>query len=278
MKKTLLFLSMSCACIGVYAQDVLDYKVLDTATLKCHYNYEYQENSNNVNSLRSSDMILLVSDKKQSSFKPYRKFVFDSTGIARKEYPSFEEMSILRDRFVYGGMLAQFTVLKDIPQNKTTLLIGFSGTNFFIEDKLNEIEWKLEKEEKKIANYKCQKATCHFGGRDYIAWYTMEVPISEGPYKFSGLPGLIVKIEDTKGEHRFELTSLEQVDDFHNPICYGRRRYVKGKVKDFLKAYSTYRNGGIGGLSQNGVSVKFRSAHPQINKRMRAKNNFIEKE
>lgn len=33
-----------------------------------------------------------------------------------------------------------------------------------------------------------QKATCDFAGRKWIAWFTTEIPIQDGPYKFYGLP------------------------------------------------------------------------------------------
>lgn len=47
-----------------------------------------------------------------------------------------------------------------------------------------------------ILDYKCIKATTRFRGRDYTAWVTKELPINDGPWKFYGLPGLILQIED----------------------------------------------------------------------------------
>ena len=53
--------------------------------------------------------------------------------------------------------------------------------------------------------YSAQKAVAEFGGRVWTAWFTKEIPLSDGPYKFSGLPGLIVKLEDDKGDYKFDL-------------------------------------------------------------------------
>ena len=72
-------------------------------------------------------------------------------------------------------------------------------------------QWELTDELQTIQGYSCQKATCHWRGRDYEAWFTSEIPIRRGPWKFGGLPGLIVKISDAKKEYDFELVKLERV-------------------------------------------------------------------
>ena len=71
-------------------------------------------------------------------------------------------------------------------------------------------QWELTDELQTIQGYSCQKATCHWRGRDYEAWFTSEIPIRRGPWKFGGLPGLIVKISDAKKEYNFELVRLER--------------------------------------------------------------------
>lgn len=65
--------------------------------------------------------------------------------------------------------------------------------------------WKLVNETKIINTINCKKAEVTFKGRNWIAWYSPEIPFPYGPMKFSGLPGLIVKITDDKGDYDFEL-------------------------------------------------------------------------
>lgn len=65
--------------------------------------------------------------------------------------------------------------------------------------------WKLIDETKTINTITCKKATVTYKGRNWIAWYSTEIPLPYGPYKFSGLPGLIIKIADEKNEYDFEL-------------------------------------------------------------------------
>ena len=75
----------------------------------------------------------------------------------------------------------------------------------------NLFKWKiLNNKATMIAGYACQKATTTYAGRNYEAWFTREIPIPEGPYKFYGLPGLIVKVSDTRQQYIFELVKLKK--------------------------------------------------------------------
>ena len=65
--------------------------------------------------------------------------------------------------------------------------------------------WKLVDETKIINSINCKKAEVTFKGRNWIAWYSQEIPFPYGPMKFSGLPGLIIKITDDKGDFDFEM-------------------------------------------------------------------------
>ena len=72
-----------------------------------------------------------------------------------------------------------------------------------LEDRV--LDWKILPEKEKIGNWEAQKATTEFGGRKWTAWFCEEIPLSDGPYKFKGLPGLIVKISDADNSHVMEL-------------------------------------------------------------------------
>ena len=62
-----------------------------------------------------------------------------------------------------------------------------------------------------VAGYACQHATTAWGGRTWEAWFTREVPIADGPYKFYGLPGLIVQVIDTRQHYTYTLAKLRQL-------------------------------------------------------------------
>lgn len=65
--------------------------------------------------------------------------------------------------------------------------------------------WKLIDESKTIQSFNCRKAEINYNGRNWTAWYTTDIPLAYGPYKFTGLPGLIIKISDQSGDYDFEL-------------------------------------------------------------------------
>lgn len=83
-------------------------------------------------------------------------------------------------------------------------------TKFFIvKETLPILNWKIGTATKKIGNYDCQKAECTFRGRDFEAWFAASVPVSLGPWKLWGLPGLIIEAYDTNREFKFILTTLD---------------------------------------------------------------------
>jgi GLPGLI family protein len=69
-----------------------------------------------------------------------------------------------------------------------------NGDFHYLKELNPKFDWVLINETKKIGDFTCNKATCHFRGRDYVAWYTNEIPVPHGPWKFQGLPGLILEV------------------------------------------------------------------------------------
>lgn len=98
-----------------------------------------------------------------------------------------------------------YTLIKDY--NKNVLL--FNVEYGILRDTLNRIKWKIFPETKTILGYKCKIAKANFRGRDYIAYFCPEIPISDGPFKFQGLPGLILEIYSM--DNFIKYTALEVV-------------------------------------------------------------------
>jgi GLPGLI family protein len=106
----------------------------------------------------------------------------------------------------------------------------FSSENIYVQD------WIFFDDTLSVLGYLCQKAICRFRGRDYIAWFAPQIPISNGPWKFGGLPGLILKVYDTAHNYIFECIEIKhhkdkyyirQYDDYNN--------YSKLEQKKLLK-------------------------------------------
>lgn len=80
---------------------------------------------------------------------------------------------------------------------------------FTVEDIWYDIPWTILEDRDTILGFDCLKAQGFFRGRAYTAWFARQIPVPAGPWKLKGLPGLIVKAEDTEGMFRFEATQVE---------------------------------------------------------------------
>jgi GLPGLI family protein len=105
----------------------------------------------------------------------------------------------------------KFKVEKKYPEFKIGYLAEAGLDNYWVEDD-RKMNWKILPEKEKIGEFTAQKATTDFVGRQWIAWFTSEIPIQDGPYKFHGLPGLIIKIEDSSRSHSFILKGAKKLD------------------------------------------------------------------
>lgn len=118
-----------------------------------------------------------------------------------------------------------------------------------------KIKWELCKETKTYQNLLLQKATTNFGGRKWIAWFTKEFPFSEGPYKFQGLPGLIILLQDEKNNYNFSLIENKKLDKTYDtsnflevrygnkPISVTEKIINKKKIEYYNDPYNDFRVG-----------------------------------
>jgi len=100
-------------------------------------------------------------------------------------------------------------VTKDLSKNQVDFFEKISVSVYSYSFQPN-FRWEIKPDTLTIQGYRCNKATGYFGGRQYIAWFTHEIPIADGPYVFFGLPGLIVRIYDEKKHYDFTLVSFEK--------------------------------------------------------------------
>ncbi|MES2419632.1 MAG: GLPGLI family protein [Bacteroidota bacterium] len=83
--------------------------------------------------------------------------------------------------------------------------------NYLIEETAPKIEWKITKDTASFAGIHCLKATTHFKGRNWIAWFAPDLPFQSGPWKLNGLPGLIIEAYDEQKEVQFQFAGMENV-------------------------------------------------------------------
>ncbi len=124
---------------------------------------------------------------------------------------------------------------KELTENKFEEL--YLKKSFSIYESYPKFKWDLQKGNKKIFKYNCKKAKTTFRGRTYNIWYTEDIPISSGPWKFNGLPGLILSVEDDKGIYKWEVSSISyplKVTEIDLKKIYEKRnKYSKLSFKEF---------------------------------------------
>lgn len=138
--------------------------------------------------------------------------------------------------------------------------------------------WKLINESKVINSIACKKAEVRYKGRDWTAWYSTEIPFLYGPNKFSGLPGLIVKITDKTGDYDFELVkSVPNSKIKGKVITISDRHYQNAKLvtkKELVDARTSFKENARYQLESMGTVF---SQDSKGNSHDRQKKNEIEK-
>lgn len=115
--------------------------------------------------------------------------------------------------------------------------------NFLYQDSIPTLVWQFVLDETEtVLGYECVKATCEFAGRSYSAWFTQELPLPFGPYKFGGLPGLILKIEDAEQQFVWEAIGFERSTEPIFDYSYRDGNDNRCSASDAARAVQRYFN------------------------------------
>jgi GLPGLI family protein len=134
-------------------------------------------------------------------------------------YGEFTEIAIDDNKLFTPSISGEtYQLYKDRKKNFVTVM-DFDNSNFkdetffFYEEEMSPINWEIKDDTTSVLGYTCSKAICDFEGRSYSAWFTQDIPINDGPYKFFGLPGMILKIEDSENFFQFVAIGLEKMEN-----------------------------------------------------------------
>ena len=161
-------------------------------------------------------MTILDVTKDKSLYRDYTMVAQDST--LKIQVEQMQKSGVFKD-FSKMVTMPKFSekIYKFYPDMKVQYVerisSGFTPLNIGYNDD-SKFNWKISDEKAKIGSYNTQKATTDFGGRKWIAWFASDVPLQDGPYKFHGLPGLIVKVEDEGQNYSWELKGNKKVPNF----------------------------------------------------------------
>lgn len=158
---------------------------------------------------------LFISENKlvrDSLFVSFRSEVKENNKKEEKDFSKLEGKKHFEPTFF------NYFITKNIPEQKVYYYDKVAGKQiYYQEDRI--LKWEIFNTVEKQNGYAAQKAVVNFGGRVWTAWFTKDVAVSDGPYKFSGLPGLIVKLEDDRGDYKFDLVQKKMINNaFEEPI------------------------------------------------------------
>jgi GLPGLI family protein len=128
-------------------------------------------------------------------------------------------------------------IYKNYVTNQLTVFDNIANETFTFEEENPDFGWKILPDTMQILKQVCQKATCQFRGRKYEAWFAQGINVSEGPWKFYGLPGLILKVIDSNQDYSFEAISLEKID---YPIAPKPTKAIVSKRTVFNRIYKEF--------------------------------------
>lgn len=203
-------------------------KIKDNFSYKVVYDLSYKLDSLHLENVKHEDMVLFLSQD-ASAFSSKAKTVRNQVIInGNKGHTSPAAVTDF-----------QYVIIKNHKTKSLAFTQEIVEDSFYYPQDLALFEWKILNEQKTIGDYKVQKATTSFAGRDYVAWFTMEIPISDGPYKFNGLPGLILEIADTKDEYIFKLKSFEKLTP-EIPFDINFKNYILTTQEKLREVYLLY--------------------------------------
>ena len=216
---------------------------IDTSRLNIHYRISYVEDTTHTEK-KSENYMMLQIGKNTSKFSDFFGLKADalSTIFAEQKMDEIEAMNKLIP--IQKGSIP-INIFKDYPKNKITVTdyLPMGGFYKYSEDKIKPI-WRMGNDTLNICGYNCQNAFTTYRGRNYIAWFTYTVPISDGPWKFWGLPGLILKVLDDKNEYSFECVAIEKPKYIESIYIKEMEYFVSTKEKFNEAVRNFYNNPG----------------------------------
>ncbi|MGO4710510.1 GLPGLI family protein [Chryseobacterium sp. 2TAF14] len=215
------------------------------------YEYTFKIDSLNRSKSETENMILQTSSK-GSKFYSQVRAVYDSTMTAAFK----DAQATQKTHFDFTNLKqskVSTEVIKTYPDYKRTLKRSISSNRLLI-DYDKKLDWKISKEKSKVLGYDVQMATTVLHGRKWNVWFAPDIPIQDGPHEFCGLPGLIVKAEDSKGDHQFTLIATKKVTVDSGDLLSKKNREITVNEEKFRKLWADYKKDPVKDLRQTSGS------------------------
>ena len=144
---------------------------------------------------------------------------------------SYNDVVDALGRSVYPNTRMKYQIWKNLPSRG---MLTFTDTNlkrFRYTESLETPQWTLVGKDSIIADYPCQQAETFYRGRHWTVWFAPDIPVSDGPWKLHGLPGLILQAEDS--EHWFSFACIEIENAPYKELAVPEKKYVDCTRKEY---------------------------------------------
>lgn len=238
--KYICILTLILVPVSIVANKKVEYP---RAEIKVSYNYyeKFLRGSDGV-AERNNEFVLLFNASYSKFYSPTTEYLdsLDSTPSGKKQYEQMlnavmSEVIRTNNYDLVPHKKGDIYVFKNRKETTVTVYeqMGLTESGCYSEP-LAEIEWTIGDSTKIVLGYECMVAYADYHGRKWTAWFALELPIQEGPWKLCGLPGLILEASESSGQHAFTATGIETSTKKIVPI-YSPEKYEKVNRKELLR-------------------------------------------
>ena len=225
-------------------------KAIEPAILECLYEHTMLNDTLNPKSLILDRMILRIG-KTMSQFFSQDTFYGDSLwNDPQGKFIAHDlTMKAVRSHNMAAKPGVKTTsdyIYKKSSQGEISTYTTLVTTGITFKEKVEDYQGMLIDSVKANCGYDCRLAKTDFRGRSYFVWFAPDLPISDGPWKFSGLPGLILEVYDSKDHYHYTIVSIRSTNllpvSFYNFWEYKyekteRKKYLRGLWKAFTDTH-----------------------------------------
>lgn len=221
--------------LSIFQNSVPETETLSNETMEFVYDYRccVDTTGSLEDNMSNDNMLLQIGTKGLSKFSSYKNLTVDSI-IMRSSQEQIANAA-MEGKLSTGEFM---TIYKNYPEGKLTHTEKICQDWFRYEEDIPQFEWEMTDSVANVLGYECQSARCKFRGREWTVFYTEEIPLSEGPWKLHGLPGLIMKATDEKGHYTFECIGINSKAD--RPITIYKVPFNKVKREDYYDTKHRY--------------------------------------
>ncbi|MBF1311477.1 MAG: GLPGLI family protein, partial [Porphyromonadaceae bacterium] len=164
--------------------DSIQMTIFDDAQYRAYYEKQYRDAPSTPSAYHW--MQVLQIGRNYQAFLDYGALRYDSiwnaSVKARKKYGEFEAEKHAASKDTFSHLKLIFDRSKGMINAHEKIFIS----SYHYTEPIPQLQWTMARGDSTVLGYPCHKATTHFRGRDYIAWYTEEIPFPYGPFKFGG--------------------------------------------------------------------------------------------